>query len=113
MQWTEDAGSLLSTTMTRETEARLLEFAACQRDHFVAEEWLSFSHPIPAELTAAILFLAGVDWYGHRRELLAVAETLAPGSIGGLPALVARTDFDLSRFSNQLRHLLEHAGTPS
>ena len=99
--------------MNRETEARLLEFAASQNRRFVAAEWLVFDHPERDELAAAALFLAGVDWYGHRSELLAIASALSPGAPGNLGKLVARTGFDLSRFSNQLRRLLDHAVAPS
>jgi hypothetical protein len=62
---------------------------------------------------AAVLFLAGVDWYGHRKELLAVAETLRPGSPGHLAELVQLTGFDLSRFSQSLRRQLSHARAAS
>jgi hypothetical protein len=99
--------------MNRETEARLLEFAARQHRSFVAGEWLDFDHPEIDELAAAALFLAGVDWYGHRRELLEIASIISPGSPGNLGNLVARTGFDLSRFSNHLRRLLDHAVAPS
>ena len=64
-------------------------------------------------LAAAALFLAGVDWYGHRRDLLEIASILSPGSPGNLGNLVARTGFDLSRFSNHLRRLLDDAVAPS
>ena len=47
------------------------------------------------------LFLAGVEWFGHRRELADVAVQLAPGA--GFADLARRTQFDCSRFSNRLR----------
>lgn len=95
--------------MTRESEATLLDFCARQRDCFETEAWLSAPHPDREEFLCAVLFLAGVDWYSHRSSLLAIAETLEPGSIGSLGQRVCRTDFDLSRFSNLLRRKLQHA----
>lgn len=95
--------------MNRETESRLLGFATSQHGRFDASEWLHFPHPDREELAAAAFFLAGTDWYGHRRALLEAAESLAPGFRGRLSELVARTNFDLSRFSNQLRRSLDHA----
>lgn len=97
--------------MTRDSEASLLEFAARQFVSFDADDWLRFPHPDREELGAAALFLAAVDWYGHRSELLHVADSLVPGFRGRLSDLVRRTNFDLSRFSNQLRRLLDHAET--
>lgn len=99
--------------MNRVTEARLLQFCAGQRERFDAAQWLACPHPDVEEFTAAALFLAGVDWYGHRTELLHMAEQLAPGSTGHLSTLVSRTGFDLSRFSNMLRRLLDHAPAAS
>lgn len=99
--------------MNRETESHLLDFAAGQYERFDTAEWLRFPHPDREELAAAVLFLAGSDWYGHRGGLLEAAEALAPGFRGRLSELVYRTNFDLSRFSNQLRRLLEHAKAAS
>ncbi len=99
--------------MNRVTEASLLQFCAEQRGRFDAAQWLACPHPHEEEFTAAALFLAGVDWYGHRAELLTVAEQLTRGSTGHLSALVSRTGFDLSRFSNMLRRLLYHAPAAS
>ena len=99
--------------MNRDTEASLLQFCTAQRGRFDAAQWLTCPHPDRSELTATALFLAGVDWYGHRPELLRVAEHLTPASTGHLSALVSRTGFDLSRFSNMLRRLLDHAPVAS
>jgi hypothetical protein len=99
--------------MTRDTEASLLQFCAAQRGGFDPDQWLACPHADRSELTAAALFLAGVDWYGHRAELLRVAENLTPHSTGRLSTLVSRTGFDLSRFSNMLRRRLEYAPAAS
>ena len=94
--------------MTRDTEQALLEFCARQRTQFDVAEWLKVPHPDGDEFLAAVLFLAGVDWYGHRERLTAVAGKLAPEMIGHLSLVVYRTGFDLSRFSNMLRKEINH-----
>ncbi len=99
--------------LNRVTEASLLQFCARQHERFDATQWLACPHPDEEKFTAAALFLASVDWYGHRTELLSVAEQLTRCSTGHLSALVSRTGFDLSRFSNMLRRLLDHAPAAS
>jgi len=99
--------------MNRDTEDSLLQFCLAQRTNFDAARWKACLHPDREELAAATLFLAGVDWYGHKAELLHVAESLLPANSGGLAALVSRTGFDLSRFSNMLRRRLQHAPAAS
>ena len=94
--------------MTRESEANLLEFCAREREHFSAESWLAVPHPDQDEFLAAVLFLAGVDWYGFRKQLAAIAEKIEPGSHGHLSKVVKRTGFDLSRFSTSLRKKIKH-----
>lgn len=66
--------------MNRESEAALLEFCAQQRGDFSPAAWLAFEELPPDELAATALFLAGVEWFGHRRELLDAAAQLAPGA---------------------------------
>lgn len=95
--------------MTRDTEARLLQFCAQQQSGFRADDWLGIKHPDTDEMAVTCLFLAGVDWYGHSRELISVAERLHPGSTGHVSELVQKTGFDCSRFSNMLRRELRHA----
>lgn len=87
--------------MNRESEAALLEFCAHQRGDFSTAAWLAYPGLPHDELAAAALFLAGVEWFGHRTELLDVAEHLSPGARFG--DLARRTAFDCSRFSNLLR----------
>lgn len=96
-------------TMTRESESRLLDFVNAQHRRFQAGEWVAYPHLTRELLATVAWFLAGVEWYGHRADLLRLAEVLCPGSEGRLSALVIRTGFDPSRFSNLLRHRLEHA----
>jgi len=99
--------------MNRESESSLLEFTRLQYREFEVAAWLCFPHPDRAELGTAALFLAGVDWYGHRHDLLEVADSLTPGYQGRLSELVLKTEFDLSRFSNQLRRLIDYAEAAS
>lgn len=87
--------------MNRESEAALLEFCARQREYFCAAGWVDYAGLPHDELAAVALFLAGVEWFGHRRELLDVAEHLEPGA--RFADLARRTAFDCSRFSNLLR----------
>lgn len=94
--------------MTRDTEAALLDFCARQREQFDPASWLSVPHPDRDEFLAAVLFLVGVEWYGHRSLLRAVAGELAPGAAVELSEVVRRTRFDLSRFSTLLRRRLKH-----
>ncbi len=91
--------------MNRESEAELLNFCADQHVAFDPAAWIRYPAN-PLELTAVALFLAGVDWFGHRAALLEVAERLHPGSTGRFAELAKRTWFDCARFSNLLqRHL--------
>ena len=88
-------------TMNRESEAALLEFCAQQRGDFFPAAWLAYDALPHDELAATALFLAGVEWFGHRRELHDVAGQLAPDA--RFADLARRTAFDCSRFSNLLR----------
>jgi hypothetical protein len=95
--------------MTRITEAALLNFCTQQHTCFQPQAWLAYPHPVREELAAAALFLAAVDWYGHRKALQEIASTLEPGCVGHFAALAKRAGFDCGRFSNSLRHSLRHA----
>ncbi|WP_043587632.1 hypothetical protein [Geminisphaera colitermitum] len=109
--------------MNRHTEARLLEFCASQHRRFSAQAWVAFPEkngcflpptpsthppPPPANLGGGAAFLANTGWFGHRQELLAIAETLSPGSTGKFTNLAAATRFDCPRFSGMLRACLAH-----
>ncbi len=95
--------------MTRDTEARLIEFCVNQQDRFDADEWLDCDLVTRDELAAAALFLAGVDWFGHREALNQVAETIKPGSTSRAPDVLRQARFDCLRFSTMLRRELRHA----
>lgn len=97
--------------MNRESESGLLDFVSAQHQRFHTDDWMAYSRLDRESLAAVVLFLAGVEWYGHRTELLRLAEVLCPGSHGHLSALAKKTGFDPSRFSNLLRHRLENAQT--
>ena len=95
--------------MTRDSESRLLDLCVRQHAEFRAQEWLDFDRVTSGELVAACLLLGGSRWYGHRDELLSVAEQLRPGSVGHVSELVSETGFDCPRFSNMLKRELRHA----
>jgi len=94
--------------MKREAESQLLDFCVQQREAFSPLEWLRFAPLSKEELATAALFLAGVDWYGHREQLLEVAGQLHEGRVEKFPELARRTDFSCSRFSSMLRARLRH-----
>lgn len=99
--------------MTRESEARLLDFCVSQHGRFDRTSWLAYEHPRPEEFLVATLFLAGAEWFGHSGELEAAAECLSPGARERYDLLLRRTDFDCARFSQTLRRRLEHAAVAS
>jgi hypothetical protein len=94
--------------MKREAESQFLEFCVRQREAFSPQDWLSFAALPKDELAAAALFLGGVDWFGHQRELLAVASDLHGVGMEQFSDLVMRTDFSCSRFSSMLKARLRH-----
>lgn len=94
--------------MTREAESQLLDFCVQQRETFSPLDWLRFRSVNSDVLATTALFLAGVDWYGHREQLLDVAGQLQEGCVGQLPEMAKRTDFSCGRFSNMLRARLKH-----
>ena len=97
--------------MTREAESQLLDFCVQQRETFSLGEWLRFRPVKKDVLATAALFLSGVDWYGHREQLLDVAGQLQEGCVGKFPEMAKRTDFSCGRFSNMLRARLRHERT--
>lgn len=94
--------------MNRIDEMRVIAFCCEQRKAFDAARWRELPCPTREEAATVALFLAGVDWYGHRPELFAVAESFAPGCTGQFARMVKKTRFDCSRFSSMLRKRLEH-----
>jgi hypothetical protein len=93
--------------MNRDSESRLVGFCVEQHGGFDAGAWLQCSAVSPAELAAAARYLAGVEWYGHRGALAAVAAELSPAAFA---ELARATDFDASRFAGRLKAHLQHAG---
>ena len=95
--------------MKRESEALLLEFCARQQADFHAADWLAFEAVRQDELAAMCLFLSSTLWYGHRDELLEVAEALTPGCSARPSVLILAAELDRPRLSGMLRRELEHA----
>jgi len=88
--------------MNRATESHLLDFCVRQRTAFHTVEWLHIKLLDRNEVATTALFLAGVDWYGHRQELFSVAEALHAGCTGHFARLAVATGFDCGRFSGRL-----------
>lgn len=94
--------------MNRVAEMALLDFCVRQKSRFQPQQWHEFAAVANHELAAAALFLAGVDWYGHRDALVAVAEHLQPGSVGRFSQLAKASAMDCGRFSSMLKARLVH-----
>lgn len=96
--------------MNRESEAALLDFCARQKDAFQEASWLGQA-PLAdrREMAAVCLFLAGVDWYGHKPALVRLAQTLLDGAATSFEVLARAVRFDCLRFSSMLKRRLRHA----
>lgn len=94
--------------MTRETEAAFLAFCTGQRDHFDPAAWQQYGDLPKQEVASAAYFLACVEWYGWKKELLRVAESLQPGITGNFAQAARKSQLDCGRFSNLLRRRLMH-----
>ena len=95
--------------MDRNTEAKLLEFCKAQRLRFVGHAWMGFvaDNEVNQRLLLTVaLFLAGTEWFGHRKELVLVADELAGGQYFNLSKLVSENQFECGRFSNMLRRMI-------
>ncbi|MFN0127023.1 MAG: hypothetical protein ACKV19_10120 [Verrucomicrobiales bacterium] len=97
--------------MLRIEEGKLLDFCVSQRDRFDESAWHTEDCDNREQLGAAALFLSSVDWYGHQDELHRVATRMVPEWIERLADLARTHDFDLARFSQTLRHRLDHVAT--
>ncbi len=93
--------------MNRDSESRLVGFCVEQHGGFDAGAWARFSAVKPDELATAARYLAGVEWYGNRAALAAVAAELSPLAFA---ELARTTGFDASRFAGLLKAHLRHAG---
>jgi len=93
--------------MKRDLEDQLLEFCVQQKAHFMLSPWLEL--PVSRDHKATIaLYLANTAWFGHRRELLNIAERLHRGSVGHFSEMARSTGFDPSRFRGRLQARLAH-----
>ncbi len=95
--------------MNRDSEAKLLDFCACQKGAFQEQAWLETPLIDKNEMGVVCLFLAGLDWYGHQQSLSRVAERLLGSSDVKLDALVSSLRFDCLRFSTMLKRRLSYA----
>lgn len=95
--------------MNRESEASLLDFCAYQKGAFQESAWLDSQFVSREEMATVCLFLAGVDWYGHKQSLLRLTQNFVPGSIPSFESLVGSVRFDCLRFSSMLKRRLLNA----
>lgn len=95
--------------MTRESESELLSFCAAQRGDFHADAWTRFDRVEKREVAAVCLFLAGVDWFGHRQQLATIGHSLLGCANTTFAQLVSLLSFDCARFSNLLKRRIGHA----
>ncbi len=93
--------------MKRDLEDLLLEFCVQQNVRFGLSPWLDLPLSSDAKATVA-LYLANSSWFGHRNELLDVAERLRQGSVGHFSEMAKLTGFDPSRFRGRLQARLVH-----
>jgi hypothetical protein len=93
--------------MKRDVETQLIDFCLRQKGRFGLSQWLDL--PLPSDDKATVaLYLANTSWYGHRRQLLDVAERLHRGCVGHFSEMARLTDFDPSRFRGRLQTRLAH-----
>ncbi len=92
--------------MNRDSESRLVGFCLEQHGRFDPGAWERFSAVSPVGLATAVRTLAGVERYGNRAALAAVAAELSPLAFA---ELVAMTGFDASRFGGLLRAHMQRA----
>ncbi|TDU63098.1 hypothetical protein EI77_04520 [Prosthecobacter fusiformis] len=95
--------------MTRDSEASLLDFCARQKSAFQESSWLDSRLVSAEEMATVCLFLAGVDWYGHKQSLIRLAQSFLPSPLPSFESLVQSVHFDCLRFSNMLKRRLLHA----
>ena len=95
--------------MTRESEAQLLDFCARQQGAFQELAWLESRIVSREEMAATCLFLGGVDWFGHKQQLVDVAAKLLEASQIKFAELVSQIGFNCSRFANLLKRRIGHA----
>jgi hypothetical protein len=93
--------------MKRDLEDQLLEFCVRQKAQFGLPPWLELPLPSDAKATVA-LYLANTSWFGHRRQLMDIAERLHRGCVGRYSEMARMTGFDPSRFRGRLQARIAH-----
>jgi hypothetical protein len=93
--------------MKREIEDQLLEFCVRQKAHFDLSPWKELPVSNEAKVTVA-LYLANTTWFGHRSQLLKIADGLRAGSAGHFSEMARLTGFEPSRFRGRLQARLAH-----
>lgn len=94
--------------MLRERESQVLDFCLEQRRRFDLQAWLTLPLAEREFWALVAFFMSGGQRYGHRDELLSVAERLRPNCAGDFAELVHRFDFDCSRFDAMLKDRIAH-----
>jgi hypothetical protein len=93
--------------MKRAIEDQLLEFCVQQTARFELSRWMEL--PVSNDVKATVaLYLANTSWFGHRRQLLNIAEELRRGCTGHFGEMARLTGFDPSRFRGRLQAKLAH-----
>jgi hypothetical protein len=88
--------------MNRESESAELDFCARQHREFQEQAWITQTLLKQTELATIALYLAGVDWFGHRSGLLSIADLLHKDCAGHFSKMAREAEFDCARFSNML-----------
>jgi len=94
--------------MLRTRESQVLDFCLGQMKRFDAQAWLALPGAEHEFWALVAFFLSGGQRFGHRDELLAVAQMLRPDCAGDFAELVKRFDFDCSRFDAMLKDRIAH-----
>lgn len=96
----------------REMETILLALCVEQCKQFDADAWLSVQG-VPMEVVSLVAkFLAGTSWYGHQKDLIAVAMKLNPqiSEKDAFQNSIKKFRFPLYRFAPELRRRLDQSG---
>lgn len=93
--------------MKRDIEDQLLDFCVQQKVRLEAFQWMELPLSNDEKATVA-LYLANTSWFGHRRQLLEIAEGLRRGCSGHFSEMARLTGFDPSRFRGRLQSRLAH-----
>jgi len=94
--------------MLRTRESQVLDFCLGQTKRFDARAWLAMPVAEREFWALVAFFMSGGQRFGHRDDLLAVAQSLRPNCAGDFAELVRRFDFDCSRFDAMLQDRITH-----